>query len=177
MNGCTYVDVAYRDLGRGALRKMLRALTKDKSLQNIADVHFNVEITSQGSLQNIADADFNVEIEIRNICCLPPIHRPCACVQTVSSYFVHCNAWRKSQVRFDDAPRGRIAKLQPLTKKYQKCTSKGIGRQGLVLKPRNSLPTEPMPCRRTPLPAQLQSAPAYWVPSLMGTLSSRETYL
>ena len=40
----------------------------------------------------------------------------------------------------------------------QKCTSKaskGIGRQGIVLKLRNSLRKEPMPCRPVPLLVQL----------------------
>ena len=34
---------------------------------------------------------------------------------------------------------------------YNKCTSKGIGRQGVVLKHRISLQKEPMPCRHMPL--------------------------
>ena len=38
---------------------------------------------------------------------------------------------------------------------YQKCTSKGIWRQGKVLKHRNSSQKEPMPCRHMPLLMQL----------------------
>ena len=33
----------------------------------------------------------------------------------------------------------------------QKCTSKGIWRQGIVSKHRSSLQKEPMPCRHTPV--------------------------
>ena len=37
----------------------------------------------------------------------------------------------------------------------QKCTSKGIGRQSVALKHRDSLQKEPMPCRPMPLLVQL----------------------
>ena len=39
---------------------------------------------------------------------------------------------------------------------FRKCTSKGIGRQGIVLKHRNRLQKEPMPCRPMPLLVQLR---------------------
>ena len=41
----------------------------------------------------------------------------------------------------------------PLEVSYRKCTSEGIGRQGIVLEHRTSLLKEPMPCRPMPLPA------------------------
>ena len=43
----------------------------------------------------------------------------------------------------------------PPTGGFQKCTSKGIGRQGIVLKHRNSLQKEHAPCRHMSLLVQL----------------------
>ena len=48
---------------------------------------------------------------------------------------------------------------------FRKRASKGVGRQGVVLKRRRRLPEEPTPCRPMPLLAQLRDSRA---PSLRG---------